>query len=140
MPITCSSCYYVSSITSIFLPLSLENQPWQLDIFINKKAALQSYRKTMNSFLDAGSHPNCAFFLYVSLFHIMFYQPSYHVVNLLFSSFLYITFLTSICEITYVPRGFRTDDAGWFAANWLQHFTTVPRKTTDIYCYLLISI
>ena len=59
---------------------------------------------------------------------------------MLFSSFSYVTFLTSICEITYVPRGFRTDDAGWFAVNWLQHYTTVPRKTTDMYCYLYIYI
>ena len=29
---------------------------------------------------------------------------------MLFSSFSYVTFVTSICEITYVPRGFRTDD------------------------------
>ena len=38
-------------------------------------------------------------------------MSSYHVVNLLSSSFLFVTLLTSIYEITYVPRGFRTDDS-----------------------------
>ena len=57
---------------------------------------------------------------------------------MLFSSFLYVTFLTSICEITYVPRGFWTNDVGWFAVNWPQHCTTVLQKTTDMCCYLYI--
>ena len=69
--------------------------------------------------------------------HFLFHQD---MLWILFSSFSYVTFLNSICEITYVPRRFRTGDAGWFAVNWLQHFTTVPRKTMNMHCYLYIYV
>ena len=36
--------------------------------------------------------------------------------------------------------GLELTTAGWCAAYWLQYFTTVPRKTTDMYCYLYIYI
>ena len=34
------------------------------------------------------------------------------MLGMFFSSFLHVTFLSSICEITYVRRWFRTDDSG----------------------------
>ena len=69
--------------------------------------------------------------------HIIFWIP--------FSNFwmhlvvFNVTFLTSIFEITYAPRWFGTHDRG-FTASWLQHFTTVPRKTRHMYCKMYIYI
>ena len=89
--------------------------------FYLKKAALQLCRKTMHSFLDAGSNPNSAFIFMNHFFTFCFNQLQYlkflcHQVMLwrLFCSFSYFTFLTSIYEITFLV-GFVLTTAGWFA-------------------------
>ena len=100
------------SIITIILPLSPVIQQWQ-----QKKSALQSDRKTMHSFLDAGSNPDSVFILYASYFHIML-KPNVAFTFLIvircenYLTVFHVTFFTSIYEITYVPHGFRTDDAG----------------------------
>ena len=65
-------------------------------------------------------------------------MSSDHVVNVIYSSFLHVIFLTYICEITYVPRWSRTDDIWVICCLLTQHFT-VPGKITGMHCYLYIN-
>ena len=116
--------------------------------FLFKKAAHQRCRKTMHSFLDAGSHPDSAFIFYESFFLIMYYPITalnfflFHFVMLwmLFNSFSYVTFLTSICEITYVLRWFRTDDSGMICCKLtptLYHCATEDHGHVLLFFYIL---
>ena len=58
-----------------------------------------------------------------------------------YSAVFYMShFLPLFVKLLTFLVGFELTTVGWFAAYWLQHFTTVPRKTTDMYCYLYIYI
>ena len=98
------------------------------------------------SFLDDGSHP---VIFYESFFTLCFNQLQYlhflcHQILLwmFFSSFLYVTFFTSICEITYVPRGFRTDDS-WMICYQLTptlyHCATEDNGHVLLFVYLYLN-
>ena len=69
-------------------------------------------------------------------------MSSDHVLNVILQVF-YGTFLTSICEITYVPRWFRTDDCGMICCQLtptLYHFATEDRRRVLIFVCLYLNL
>ena len=56
------------------------------------------------------------------------------------SAFYMSHFLPLFMKLLTFLVGFELTTEGWFTSNWLQHFTTVLRKASDMYCYLYIYI
>ena len=62
---------------------------------------------------------------------------------MLFSSFLHVTLLSSIYEITYVPRWFRTDDSGLICCQLtptLYHCATEDYGHVVLLVYLYLNL
>ena len=64
------------------------------------------------------------------------------MLGMLFSKFLHVTFLTSMCEITYVPRWYRTDDSGAMCClltPTLYYFATEGLRTCIVICIFIFK-
>ena len=109
----CSNAFHLLLISTIWAQLSLENQCWPLDILIEKNCtpAVHSFTQVRILILHLSfiNHFFTLCFNQLQYLHFLCYQV---MLWMLFSSFSYVTFVTSICEITYILRGFRTDDRG----------------------------
>ena len=113
----CSNAFHLLLISTICAQLSLENKRWPQDIFIKNKLNSSRVIKRCTRFWTQVrililhlSFMNHCFTLCFNQLQYLHFLSSGRVVNVI-SSFSYVIFITSICEITYVPRGFRSDDS-----------------------------
>ena len=139
--------YYMRSIITPFLPLSLENQPWPLDIFIKTKLHSSRVVKWCTRFWTQVrililnfSFMNNFFTLCVNQLQYLYFLCHQIMLWMLFSSFLHVTFLTSVCEIIYV-NWFRKDDSGMICCQFtptLYHCATEDCGQVLLFVYLYL--
>ena len=136
--------YYVRSIITIILSLSPVNQQWPPLIFNKKKLHYSRVVKRCTRFWTQVrililhlSFMHRIFTLYFNQLQYLHFVCHQIMLWMIFSRFLHATFLTSICEISHVPRWSRTDDS-WIIYCLLT--TTLYHCATEDYGHVLLFV